>query len=558
MKRILVILLTLILFAAYVPSYSAGTDRYKRTIIFRDGCGFTINDDNLIFGIPTGTSFFEILSRLATKNEIEFTSDTDSLYVGTGTTMTRYHSGVFSTIYWFIVLGDLSGDGKISSIDYLRIKKSFAGGFLSDKQQLAADVDKSGDVKSNDYLLVKRYFAGDNRFEQSLPEMPKNDAKYTVNPSNVFDLDNYMLPLWNSRVIYNETVFLLGEEAEAYLMYVPDEVISVYDNTLQKEYVEGVDYEIYGNMIKRLPGSSMPYIKESRYYNRTSTMHAYNDAGEIVPTYYGERDAMIGYQISVTYRHSEFWTGYNVPNQSSSFSSLISKLEKGEDVTFIFYGDSITFGMNSSYYLNSNPKAYNWAMMLTNYIAKKYGYTVHYVESIHDIPESDDVYGENGTITYINKAVAGWTTQDGINNLYNYLMNDFNTYGCDLFVQAFGMNDPGVSPADEKSLNNSLFSQVQVFTHGCPTLFVSPMPFNVECADSSNGNQKYFEPEYQALVDTLRLNGYEAACAPVYSLVRSVLEYKLYRDITGNNMNHCNDFMSRLYAQTCYQTIIGY
>ena len=33
---------------------------------------------------------------------------------------------------------------------------------------------------------------------------------------------------------------------------------------------------------------------------------------------------------------------------------------------------------------------------------------------------------------------------------------------------------------------------------------------------------------------------------------------KRFRDYTGNNINHPNDFMSRLYAQVMVETVFGY
>ena len=38
---------------------------------------------------------------------------------------------------------------------------------------------------------------------------------------------------------------------------------------------------------------------------------------------------------------------------------------------------------------------------------------------------------------------------------------------------------------------------------------------------------------------------------------QSILEHKRYRDMTGNNVNHPNDFLARVYAQTILQTIAG-
>ena len=42
------------------------------------------------------------------------------------------------------------------------------------------------------------------------------------------------------------------------------------------------------------------------------------------------------------------------------------------------------------------------------------------------------------------------------------------------------------------------------------------------------------------------------------SVSKAVLQHKDFVDYTGNNINHPNDFMVRLYAQTFVQTLVGY
>ena len=45
------------------------------------------------------------------------------------------------------------------------------------------------------------------------------------------------------------------------------------------------------------------------------------------------------------------------------------------------------------------------------------------------------------------------------------------------------------------------------------------------------------------------------ALADVTTLHKEYLAVKNYRDMTGNNVNHPNDFLMRLYAQTIVKTI---
>lgn len=58
-------------------------------------------------------------------------------------------------------LGDLGGNGKIDSTDYLLLKRYCLGSFtLTDEQKAVADVNKDGKINAVDYLLVKRHVLG--------------------------------------------------------------------------------------------------------------------------------------------------------------------------------------------------------------------------------------------------------------------------------------------------------------------------------------------------------------------------------------------------------------
>lgn len=59
------------------------------------------------------------------------------------------------------VLGDLTGDGVIDSMDYLQLKRFCLGTFeLTEAQEAVADVNKDGEINALDYLMVKRHVLG--------------------------------------------------------------------------------------------------------------------------------------------------------------------------------------------------------------------------------------------------------------------------------------------------------------------------------------------------------------------------------------------------------------
>ena len=67
------------------------------------------------------------------------------------------------------------------------------------------------------------------------------------------------------------------------------------------------------------------------------------------------------------------------------------------------------------------------------------------------------------------------------------------------------------------------------------------------------GNQEKYLPKLQ----TLASEEAGVVLADITTLHKEYLTVKNYRDMTGNNVNHPNDFLMRLYAQTIAKTIFG-
>ena len=75
-------------------------------------------------------------------------------------------------------LGDVNGDGNITTADYLMIKKSFNGSTtLSPMEKNAADINKDGLITTVDYLRLKQYFAG--KYDLNDTELAKIFLPYT-------------------------------------------------------------------------------------------------------------------------------------------------------------------------------------------------------------------------------------------------------------------------------------------------------------------------------------------------------------------------------------------
>jgi lysophospholipase L1-like esterase len=128
----------------------------------------------------------------------------------------------------------------------------------------------------------------------------------------------------------------------------------------------------------------------------------------------------------------------------------------------------------------------------------------------------------------------------------------------DLVILGFGMNDGSDYTSVTEYYNNmqKMIVEIRETNPNCEFIVLGTMLPNAnicwkEGGNSIYGNQEKYLPKLQQLAQE------EAgvALADVTTLHKEYLMVKNYRDMTGNNVNHPNDFLMRLYAQTIVKTI---
>ena len=374
------------------------------------------------------------------------------------------------------------------------------------------------------------------------------------------NLEEAMQNIFDGNTVKNETVMFLEKGEAKNLLFKIENVLSVtsYDGTVS--YVEGVDYEVHNGRLVCLDGGSVPCITSEVFYNCKDSIININRNGKTVPLYWGEGTAMTRWQVNVTYTHSDEWSGYTRECASQTLKPFLDKLENGEDVTVIFYGDSITYGANASSIVGTQPYQMPYTVLFTKALADLFGYNIRYINT--NLPKTATVpadcnAGSSHTVTYINSSVGGWSSTDGINNYDTYVAPLIEQYGCDLFLLAFGMNDGGKTPEEfyrnEKDILDKVIKQ-------SPEVSVLLMATMVPNPDGVGwyGNQPAQEKILLEGACEYNKNGTPCAVVPMGSVSLSVLEHKQFCDYTGNNINHPNDFFSRVYAQTLLQCVVGY
>ncbi len=361
-----------------------------------------------------------------------------------------------------------------------------------------------------------------------------------------YDLHDYIRPLWEGDTVLYESVMFREDEHAVQLTYPIDRVLSVYSADFGTEYVEGTDWTVEYGCFVRLPGSKMPYMPLSQFYpDHHEDGHDFGctEAGRPYLGF-GEGDTMIKHQVVISYKHSAAWNGPIPTAQRDKCARFFDKLANGEEATILFYGDSITTGANSSGRVGIEPHARSFPEMVTAAIAETYGYTVSWdVQPYEEMKKLDKVGGK--VLHYVNTAVGGMDSNWGVQNVQTHV----NDYDPDLVILAFGMNDGGKTCAQYMALTEQIVDSMVTSTHGDIILLATMLPHFR--AAGFFGHQIEYEPALAKLA----AGSDRIALAPMTSLHKHVLSRKAYYHMTGNNVNHPNDFLARLYAMVLLATM---
>ena len=106
--------------------------------------------------VALGALYKKQSAQIYDKNGINVTASED-VYIGTGFTM-KLDGKQF---YRVVVMGDIDGDGKLTPVDYVIIKRAYSGTYTVNSLALAAaEVDDGEKLRPIHYIKVKRAYFG--------------------------------------------------------------------------------------------------------------------------------------------------------------------------------------------------------------------------------------------------------------------------------------------------------------------------------------------------------------------------------------------------------------
>jgi acyl-CoA thioesterase I len=339
-------------------------------------------------------------------------------------------------------------------------------------------------------------------------------------------------PFWRSTTMYGETVLFLKRAADdspkVSLLFAPTQILSVCSSSGEMNYEEGKDYVWHaGSREISLPEGSRIVCKSPADLRRTPGSQQYklthrDGQGEIL---FGGGHEYQDMQTVVTYTYDEKWSGVTPTLAREQLPLILQRLTEKKALKIALLGDSISTGCNASLWAKVPPFQPPYQDLLVQNLAAAYG----------------------AKVSLDNFAVGGTDTTWGLANIGKVV--DATP---DLVILAFGMNDSAGRPAQDYQANiRAMMDAVRKAKPDTEFILVATMLGN---RDWITLHHELF-PQYRDALAELCGNG--AALADMTSIWEELLRRKNDWDLTGNGVNHPNDFGHRIYAQVLSALLIA-
>ncbi len=338
-------------------------------------------------------------------------------------------------------------------------------------------------------------------------------------------------PFWDSLIMHGETLLLIRTDSAANpsgkLALTPARIISVTSASGEIQFEPGRDYlwTKGSNELVIPQGSRIQVLAESALYPPRGSQKYGTCRTREADILFAEGTEYHQLQVAVTYEHAPVDKAIRpLFPAGASLPALSKKLSAKTPISVVLLGDSISVGMNASGLYNAPPHQPAYGPLVANAIEQHFGAPVHFTNL--SVGGKDSQWG----ITQIPAAVEAKP---------------------DLVILAFGMNDASgkVTPKQFAANIRQMMSDVQQTRPNVEFILVACMTGNPEWTGTSS---EYY-PQYRD--ELLKMGARGITLADVTTIWSQVLSRKTFYDLTGNGLNHPNDFGHRLYAQTLWSTV---
>jgi lysophospholipase L1-like esterase len=315
--------------------------------------------------------------------------------------------------------------------------------------------------------------------------------------------------------------------ATARLLFTPTKITRITGPAGVPQYVQGMDFvwKPGTNLLTLTADSRIPFKTQAQMHPMVGEPHSFaSGGGANRGLLWSEGNFFQTLQVEATYDHDETWTRPAPDQGDVPLSATIAKLKLKTPLRIVVLGDSISHGCNASGFIKAPP------------------YQPPYPDLV--VAGLESLYGlAPGTISLVNLSVDGTSSDWGISMVPTVIAE-----GPDLVIIAFGMNDAaGTEPQEFRKNIATIIKGVQDACPDAQFILVASMVANPECRLLPT--ERF--AQYRNQLAKLRTRGVDAA--DVTTLWQRITRIKKFTDLTGNGVNHPNDFGHRLYAQIILQ-----
>jgi lysophospholipase L1-like esterase len=341
------------------------------------------------------------------------------------------------------------------------------------------------------------------------------------------------LPVWKSRTLDGDSLFFIKEEgqqlASASLLYAPSSMPKLRSATGEVQYQPNGDF-IWtpgSRRIERTLNSRIPFRTRAEMYpildGRNEFAKSSSHPGRALLA--AEGSFFHDLQVVAQYRTDEHWTGFVPKTALGLLPRTRALLRDKRPLHLAVLGDSISTGANASGIVGARP------------------YIPGYPDAVARGLEARGA----SKVTLTNLSAGGTMSSWGVTRIPEVV-----AAMPDLLIIAFGMNDASskqVTPAQYAQNTREMIETTISELPQCEIILVAPMIGNPEWYNTD-------EARLLALRDELlRLEATGVAVADVTSFWAELLKRKKLYDLTGNGLNHPNDFGHKVYAQVILEAV---
>lgn len=328
-----------------------------------------------------------------------------------------------------------------------------------------------------------------------------------------------------------ESLIFIGETAElatARLLNVPRETPVLRSATQETTYTPGTDYlwEAGTRELRLTKGTRVPFLTPEQLHPAANSPNAYRHLRDSEQwmlygpgRYFHDRQCVADYDAADEWRPPPIGVA-----PKEQLGKLRSRLKGKQPVTIVVLGDSISTEADASKLASAPPLQPGYPTLVAEGLQQTFG----------------------SEVELVNLSVGGKDSAWGIEQVEQVIAAKPH-----LLLVAFGMNDGSGrrTPEDFGRNTQRIIDPVLAGLPSCEVLLVSSMTANSEWAFSA---PELYGPYARELSGLCRAR---VGLADVTTIWEAIDARKKHLDLTGNGLNHPNDYGHRLYAEVVLRTI---